>query len=205
VVRETSIRNMWEVVSDLHDDAVEAPLKLSGGTLPGTPQAKSPGAPAPRRTGRVKTRLLGFEHSDGTVESLGSRGGPASLEPIPFAVGWLVIVAGPGRGESFGLRPGVSSIGRGEGQAVCLDFGDTAISRENHALLAYDDETRRFYIGHSGKTNLVRLNGRPVLTTEEVSHGDRIRVGETTLMLVALCGADFTWSDGGSTLGGHAR
>lgn len=191
---------MWEVVSDLHD---EAETKAgAGGAYVLPPPVETP---APRRTGRVKTRLLGFEHADGRVEAIGARDGLGPMEPVPFAVGWLVVVAGPGRGESFGLRPGVSSIGRGEGQAVCLDFGDTAISRENHALLAYDDETRRFYIGHSGKANLVRLNDRPLLATEEVGQGDRIRLGETTLMLVQLCGPDFTWSDRGAAPGGSAR
>ena len=39
----------------------------------------------------------------------------------------------------------------------------------------------------------MRLNGRPVLSTEEMSNGDEIRIGETTLKFVALCGEDFTW------------
>lgn len=186
MARETSIRSMWEVVSDLDDENV--PKEAHG--LP----ADAPSVP--RRTGRVKTRLLGFEHSNGTVENLAHESWDNRLEPVRFAVGWLVVIAGPGRGESFALRAGVSTIGRGEDQAVCLDFGDTAISREAHALVAYDDESRQFFIGHSGKANLVRLNGRPVLTTEPVAHGDRIRLGETTLMLVALCGPEFSWSGG---------
>lgn len=199
MARETSIRNMWEVVSDLQEEG----MAKAPGTDPDAGVDGFSDAAVPRRTARVKTRLLGIDHSNGTVEPIGPAAG-ARIGPVPFAVGWLVVVAGHGRGESFALRPGVSSIGRGEGQSVCLDFGDTAISRENHALIAYDDESRRFYIGHSGKPNLVRLNGRPVLSTEEVGHGDRIRLGETTLMLVALCGPDFTWSETGAPPAGTA-
>jgi hypothetical protein len=146
-----------------------------------------------RRAGRVKTRLLGFDHSNGTMAALQAR--PAAVaEPVQFPVGWLVIVDGPGKGKSFPLGHGVSQIGRGEDQAVSLDFGDTAISREGHAMVAYDDESRGFFLGHGGKSNIVRLNGKPVLSTESVRHGDVLRVGETTLRLVALCGADFDWS-----------
>ena len=48
---------------------------------------------------------------------------------------------------------------------------------------------------------MVRLNGRPVLSTEELTHGDIIRIGETTLRFVALCGTDFTWDDNTHDLG----
>jgi hypothetical protein len=187
---------MWEVASEPEDP---------GGVPPGSLRPGEP-LPTPRRTGRVKTRLLGFEHSNGTVETFVPADARSRLEPVRFAVGWLVVISGPGRGESFALRPGVSTIGRGEDQAVCLDFGDTAISREAHALIAYDEESRGFFIGHSGKANLVRLNGRPVLTTEPVAHGDRIRIGETTLMLVTLCGPGFSWAAGGAAeKGGQTR
>ena len=114
-----------------------------------------------------------------------------------FPAGWIVVVDGPGRGASFTLQVGVSQIGRGEEQAVRLDFGDTSISRNNHAAVAYDDEQGKFFLGHGGKSNLVRLNGMPVLSTEELTDGDEIRIGETTLKFVALCGEAFTWSTEG--------
>ena len=115
-----------------------------------------------------------------------------------YPVGWLVVIKGPGVGTSFALSNGVSQIGRSEDQAIPLAFGDTSISRNNHAAVAYDDEENKFFLGHGGKSNLVRLNDRPVLSTEPLAHGDRIRIGETTLIFAALCGEDFTWthSDG---------
>jgi hypothetical protein len=150
-------------------------------------------APVPRRAGRVKTRLLGFE-----------RGASTSNDPLDsaakaessgrFPVGWIVVVKGPGLGASFCLYNGLSQIGRGSDQTVCLDFGDTSISRENHAVVAYDSEQKKHFLGHGGKANIVRLNDMPVLSTEELSHGDQIRIGETTLRFAALCGTDFDWS-----------
>ena len=149
---------------------------------------------AGRRTGRVKTRLLGFEHAHSANSDpfdVGKESASSAQEKFP--VGWIVVVSGPGRGSSFTLFNGVSQIGRGDDQAIKLDFGDTSISRNNHAAIAYDNEQRAFFLGHGGKANLVRLNNKPVLSTEELSSGDLIRIGETTLRFVGLCGSDFDW------------
>ena len=151
-----------------------------------------------RRVGRVKTRLLGFHRAD--EDALPDPFADAAPETRPglpsFPVGWMIVTAGPGRGAAFELHAGASRIGRGEDQTIRLDFGDTAISRDNHAAVAYDDESRRFFVGHGGKSNLVRLNDVPVLATEPLADGDLIRIGETTLRFIALCGPEFSWSAG---------
>jgi hypothetical protein len=155
---------------------------------------------------RAKTRLLGFNRTgDEEHDPFGqapSTTATAQCEKYP--VGWLVIVEGPGVGHSFSLFTGASMIGRGEDQVIRLDFGDNSISRQNHAAIAYDDEQNKFYIGHGGKSNIIRRNARPVLATEELNHADLIRIGETTLRFVALCGSDFQWSNaGGGYDGAH--
>ncbi|MEM1428683.1 MAG: FHA domain-containing protein [Pseudomonadota bacterium] len=156
---------------------------------------------APGRSARAKTRVLGFQSRDMAPGDPFARGpaAPAPMSGPTFPVGWLVVVDGPGRGASFTLQDGVSSIGRGEDQVVRLDFGDTSISRQMHASVAFDDEMERFYLGHGGKSNLVRLNDRPVLSTEELTDGAHIRIGETTLRFVALCGEDFSWASAAET------
>ena len=149
--------------------------------------------PERRPAGRVKTRLLGFHGPEEVQNPLA--GAPLRPATARFPVGWLVVEKGPGRGSAFPLNDGLSTVGRGEGQTVQLDLGDTAISRDTHAAIAYDDEARACYLGHGGKANLVRINGRPLLTTEAIANGDRIRIGKKTLSFVALCGPDFSWSD----------
>ncbi len=147
-----------------------------------------------RRAGRVKTRLLGFEKSqDSSADPFDSSKKVTGQAQVDFPVGWIVVISGPGRGASFSIFNGVSQIGRGEDQAIKLDFGDNSISRNNHAAIAYDNEQRSFFLGHGGKANLVRLNDKPVLSTEEISNSDLIRIGETTLRFVALCGNEFDW------------
>lgn len=150
---------------------------------------------AGRSAGRVKTRMLGFQPESQAPKDVFEETAErvAGAQSAQFPAGWIVVVGGPGRGAAFTLHNGVSQIGRGEDQAVRLDFGDTSISRNNHAAVAYDDEQGKFFLGHGGKSNLVRLNGRPVLSTEEMSSGDQIRIGETTLKFVSLCSEEFTW------------
>ncbi|KMW58672.1 hypothetical protein AIOL_003651 [Candidatus Rhodobacter oscarellae] len=150
--------------------------------------------------GRQKTRLLGFGAAAPGEGDIFGNAAPEQATPsnagVKFPVGWLVVTGGPGAGASFSLQEGAAQIGRGHDQAISLDFGDTAISRENHAAVAYDRELNAFYLGHGGKTNIVRLNNKPVLSTEELASGDEIRIGETTLRFVALCGEGFTWAPG---------
>lgn len=189
-----------------HSRVAEAPTAWAPAPEP-APFSSPQSEPAPRRGGRVKTRLLGFDHSSGLSTDLPAPApapaaeAPGHVPAVMFPVGWLVVVDGPGRGASFALAAGVSQIGRGEDQAVRLDLGDTTISRVGHAAIAFDDATRDFFIGHGGKSNLVRLNGRPLLSTEPLGHGDQIQIGETTLRLVALCGESFTWADGAGEAG----
>lgn len=184
----------------LRPSAVSAPMSHDAEPLtPEPPVAQEP-APQPeaqpsrRPGGRVKTRLLGFHHStdinsDPFQNANAETPSPSNL----FPSGWLVVVAGPGEGNALPVYGGVSTIGRGDDQALKLDFGDTSISRQNHAAVAYDSEQNKFFLGHGGKSNIIRLNDRPVLSTEELGHADILRIGETTLRFVALCGADFSW------------
>lgn len=148
-----------------------------------------------RRASRLKTIFLGFERSSGKIEDAVEPQERFTAEPDPsqFTVGWIIVIEGPGRGTSFTLHPGLAKIGRGEEQDIQLNFGDTGISRSHHASIAYDDEEERFFLGQGGKKNIVRLNGRPVLSTEPLESGDTIRIGETTLKFLALCGPNFTW------------
>lgn len=194
-------------------ESVSEPEPVSAPKAEVAPEPMEPiNVPAPaagrarRQAGRVKTRLLGFSSDDGGETDLFAAGNAATpAVQTMFPVGWIVVASGPGRGNAFALFNGVSQIGRGEDQALRLDFGDSSISRSNHAAIAYDPEQKGFYLGHGGKANLVRLNGRPVLSTEPLESGALIRIGETTLRFVALCGADFEWDNAQEGEGNNAR
>ncbi len=183
---------------------VPAPVAATPDKMPPAPVEQGTAAPAtaaPQRPGRsakrARTRLLGFnQNADAAPDPFANSAKEKRQPSRTFPVGWLVVVKGPGRGHSLTLYDGVSTIGRGEDQAVKLDFGDTSISRQHHAAVAYDDEQKKFFLGHGGKSNIIRLNDKPVLSTEELSHADMVRIGETTLRFVALCDDDFNWGAG---------
>lgn len=111
-------------------------------------------------------------------------------EPV---VGWLVVIDGPGRGQSLTLGYGVNSIGRGPDARVSLDFGDEEISRRSHASLTYDTRGRKFYIQHGGGTNLTYLGDAPVLQPHEIKGREIIGLGKTRLIFIPFCGPEFEW------------
>lgn len=175
--------NIWDIDGE---DTADAP-----------PAAEPAPTSAPRRR-RNKTRLLGFDTAatEGDVVSMFDKAEKVAPAARPkFPVGWVILSDGPGRGECFSLENGMSQIGRGDDQAVQLDFGDNTISRTNHAAIVYDPSTHVFMLGHGGKQNIVRLNGTPVISNEEIKTGDEIKIGETTLRFVALCTEEFNWAD----------
>lgn len=185
--------NIWDMDGD--DASTELPEVAP--KVPDATAASAAAARSPARSRRTKTRLIGFEKSDGDVVDLFNDAPKAApTQRTKFPVGWIVITDGPGRGESFSLMAGMSQIGRGEDQAVQLDFGDNSISRTNHAAIVYDPESKEFLLGHGGKSNIVRLNDKPLISNEQLKNGDVIRIGETILRFVALCDKSFNWSDG---------
>ena len=153
--------------------------------------------PAPKsRRRRNATRLIGFEHTDeDTVDPFAQTASATEQEVLQFPVGWVLVIEGEGRGHCFGLNAGLNQVGRGADNSISLDFGDSAISRNNHFAVVYDDEERKFMLGHGGKSNIVRLNGKAVISNEYLSDGDTIKVGGTVLRLKTLCGPEFDWAD----------
>jgi hypothetical protein len=202
----TSRRQIWDIEADETPEdgvpeqrAVPVEPPAPRRAPPDVPPAL-PGAAAP---GRAKTRMLGFHANELDADVFGATE-PATEGPR-FPAGFLVVVEGPGRGAFFAVTTRVSSIGRGADQDVALDFGDEAISRESHASVVYDAEQNRFFLGHGNKANVVRRNGIPVLATEELAHGDLIRIGKTSLRFHAFCGEDFTWADTDATCDAAGR
>jgi Biotin-requiring enzyme/FHA domain len=179
-----------------------SPVRTEPRNIPAPPAASPPTAETAVGAVIGRSRLVG-DH--GSLPPLPTTSGAASQPKTQFirgadteadaVAGWLVVVKGPGRG---GFRPifvGMNSVGRDPSQRISLSFGDDMISREEHAFIAYDEESRRFYLQHGGKANLVRLGGKPVLSPTELEAYDLIRIGKTTLRFIPLCGPDFAWTD----------
>ncbi|MGJ4949957.1 FHA domain-containing protein [Bradyrhizobium sp. HKCCYLS20291] len=119
-------------------------------------------------------------------------GGPEAFQPV---TGWLVAVAGPGKGKARPIFEGRNSVGRDAEQRIPLDFGDTEISREKHFFITYEPKKRFFHISIGDKANLVYLDGDVVLDSKVLNEGCEIEVGKTKLRFVPLCGPNFSWDE----------
>lgn len=171
------------------------PAPIEGGVVFETSKHSQPAPKEPDADNAGKTRLIGFDTSDGRLDLFDDKKKVQSKTSFMMPVGLVMVVDGPGRGHCFALQAGMSTIGRADDQTVSLDFGDRAISRQNHAAIVYDAKTHEFLLGHGGKANLVRLNGKPVVVTEPMEDGASIQIGETTMRFVAICNDDFNWND----------
>lgn len=108
--------------------------------------------------------------------------------------GWLVCTEGPAKGMDYRIRAGYNYIGRSEHMDICIR-GDLQISREKHALIAYDHQERVFFFGPADGKSLVRINGKMVMNPTQLNAYDVISIGETKLLFVPLCGERFNWDE----------
>jgi FHA domain-containing protein len=139
-------------------------------------------------------------HRHGQPSAADPEQSPAAAQPAGAtaqgfdpAVGWLVVLQGPGRGASLTIFEGMNTVGRDPGQRIPINFGDGKISREAHFFLTFEPKKRTFHVNHGGKGNLVYLNGEVLLAPMLLKNGDVIEVGVTKLRFVPLCGEDFGW------------
>lgn len=109
-------------------------------------------------------------------------------EPV---VGWLVCIEGPARGIDYRLHAGYNYIGRESGDVRIR--GDQQISRQNHAMVAYDSGEHLYFVGPSAGRNLIKVNGHAVLQAVEIKNYDIISIGTTKLIFMGLCGENFSW------------
>ena len=108
-----------------------------------------------------------------------------------FVTGWLVCVDGAEKGRDYRLHMGFNRIGRSYQMDIWLE-DDLAITRDNHCSVIYDDKNGQFLVKPSVGT-VTYLNGNILLSAEIIKTGDRIRVGQSTLELVAFCNGEKKW------------
>jgi hypothetical protein len=111
------------------------------------------------------------------------------LDPV---VGWLVCVAGADRGRDFRIRAERNFIGRDEQMDICVP-GDETIHRQNHAIVSFNPKNAQFKIHPGAGRGMVYLNGDEVDNPQPLKAGDKIELGQTTLLFVPLCGDNFAW------------
>jgi transcriptional regulator with GAF, ATPase, and Fis domain len=91
----------------------------------------------------------------------------------------LVAIAGPWKGKWFLLAQGVNVVGREPESHICLD--ESAVSRRHCEIARAGD---RCTVRDLGSHNHTYVNGE-VISTAEISPGDRIEIGASTFLLGA--------------------
>lgn len=109
-------------------------------------------------------------------------------------VGWLVCTDGPDRGRDYRIHAGYNSIGRASHMDICIT-GDLKISREKHAMIAFDPDEKLFYFGPVDGKNLVKLNNKLVMMPKELHAYDVLMIGSSQFAFVPFCGEKFSWED----------
>jgi hypothetical protein len=75
---------------------------------------------------------------------------------------------------------------------ICIR-GDDTISRENHGIISYDGKDNIYYFSPGEGRSIVRMNGKALFATAELTAYDTVELGNTKLMFVPLCGEGFSW------------
>jgi hypothetical protein len=176
------------------------PTVQPGFTADGTRIVERGGAqaPPPPPISDVQTVLVRPSSRPSATNVAGPEQTPVTDSFLPEGpvVGWLVVVKGPGKGQSVTLGYGMNAIGRDPDNRVPLPFGDEQISRKKHAVITYDPRGRKYYLQHGDSNNLTYIGDMPVLAPMLLSGGETIRIGgETEIRFVPLCGEGFDWEE----------
>lgn len=110
------------------------------------------------------------------------------------AVGWVACISESGRGKDFTVMAGRNKIGRGSANDIVINW-DEAVSRDNHAEITYDPKGNAFYLTPGTGRGITYLNEEIVLVPSKIKSYDKITIGSTDLIFVALCGDKFTWQN----------
>lgn len=106
-------------------------------------------------------------------------------------VGYLICIKGEDYGEGFLLKSGNNSIGRSQSMDVVIR--DPKVSREKQAFVMYEPHKRDFYLKPGEGNGLCYLNDDILLEIKKIKAYDQIVLGDTVLMLVPVCGENFSW------------
>ncbi|WP_216825835.1 FHA domain-containing protein [Ruegeria sp. EL01] len=121
----------------------------------------------------------------------------AEFDPMVDPItGWLVVVKGPGLGQSVNLGSGMNTLGRDGDERVSMDFGDKLISGKDHLRIIFDDANRVFFTAPGTGRNISRVNGQIVAATMPLENYALIELSKQThVRFVAFCNEDFDWSE----------
>ena len=111
------------------------------------------------------------------------------IDPV---VGWLVCIDGKEKGRDYRIHTDNNYIGRSDRMDICVR-GDETISRENHAVISYDNMSNIYFFSPGDGRAIVRVNDIAVFSTVILKPHDKITIGKTAFTFMPLCDEHFIW------------
>lgn len=108
-------------------------------------------------------------------------------------VGYLICISGEDYGTGFALKTGNNTIGRGQSMDVVIM--DPKVSREKQAFVTYEPISRKFFVKPGEGSGLCYVNDQIILTPIEIHQFDKLKIGDTQLMLITVCCEQFSWDE----------
>lgn len=133
-----------------------------------------------------------LERDESKTIAFWDRASDMQLEPV---VGWLVCIKGESAGAGYELRTGANKVGRLEKVNDVVISGDMHISGKEHLVITFEPKAGKFYIQPGAGMSLSYINGKLLSGVAVLNDRDRIELGASTLIFVALCGEAFNWND----------
>lgn len=99
----------------------------------------------------------------------------------------LVIIEGQGQGAHFPLTEPLVSVGRDD--TCTYQVLDALVSRK-HLQVRLDATLGKHVAGDYRSAHGVFVNGKPVVLDTALNDGDKIKIGQTTLMYLSADHAD---------------
>ena len=127
-------------------------------------------------------------------ESEDKKAVPANVPSEEPVVGWLICIKGPNLGQCFNIYAGKNSLGRSNTNKIIVNK-DKSISRDKHSWIIYEPKNRDFFAQPGDSSGLTYVNDEMIMQATKLEKKSIIEVGNTRLMLIPLCGDDFSWEE----------
>jgi len=109
-------------------------------------------------------------------------------------VGWLVCMKGSNEGMDYRLKAGKNFIGSDPNMDVYIR-GDRKVDRKKHAVVMYDDMTRKAMLLPGESQGMVYHRNEAVYAPVELKAMDEIEIGKSLFFFIPFCSTKFTWED----------
>ena len=119
---------------------------------------------------------------------------PANVPSEEPVVGWLICIKGPNLGQCFNIYAGKNSLGRSNTNKIIVNK-DKSISRDKHSWIIYEPKNRDFFAQPGDSSGLTYVNDEVIMQATKLEKKSIIEVGNTRLMLIPLCGDEFSWEE----------